>query len=66
MKNKNVFQKTEEAQTLVNQARYELEENAKTNIVCPKCNKSPTLTVSGNRSIVHCECGYLRSGEICF
>lgn len=66
IKNENISQKTKEARTLVNQARYELEENAITNIVCPKCNETPTLTVSGNRSIVRCKCGYLRNGEIIF
>ena len=53
---------------LANQALREMEKNGFVKTICPKCRKTPKVTMSlnGERLTVLCECGYICSGEIYF
>lgn len=44
-------------------AMYELKENGKTTVICPKCHKIPMLSIKDNDFLLRCECGYLKKGD---
>lgn len=51
---------------LAKQAKREFERDGKVTVVCPKCQKHPSVTTTskGERTTVRCECGYVFTGEI--
>lgn len=53
---------------LAKQARLEKQRNGYVTVVCPKCQGHPeiTMTSKGERTIVSCPCGYIKSIEINF
>lgn len=55
---------TKEAKALTDKAIAEFETNSKTSVICPKCNKPPIKTITGNRCKIRCECGYIYDSEI--
>lgn len=53
---------------LAHQARLEQLKNGYVTTICPKCHEHPeiTMTSKGERTIIRCPCGYIKSGEINF
>ena len=53
---------------LAKQAKREFKRDGKVTVVCPKCQKHPSVTTTpkGERTMVRCECGYVFTGEINF
>jgi RNase P subunit RPR2 len=54
--------------TLANQARMEQMQNGRVSVICPKCHTHPTIAMTsrGERTIILCECGYIKNVEINF
>ncbi len=53
---------------LAKQARMEKRKNGYVTVVCPKCQGHPEITTTskGERTIISCPCGYVKSVEINF
>lgn len=67
-----IMEITEEQRQLARKALKEFwdngRDNSKITVVCPKCGKSPTVTITpkGERTTCLCECKYIISCEINF
>lgn len=53
---------------LAMKAKMEIRSHGSTGVICPRCHKSPVISVTekGERTIVACKCGYLHSIDINF
>lgn len=53
---------------LAKQARQEQQKSGYVSVICPKCQEHPkiTMTSRGERTIIKCACGYIRTAEINF
>ena len=53
---------------LTKQAMLEQQATGKVDVKCPKCNGTLKITTTskGERTMISCPCGYIRSGEINF
>lgn len=53
---------------LAKKARLEQQKNGYVSVICPKCQKHPEITTTsrGERTIIRCQCGYIKNIEINF
>lgn len=65
-KKKTSYDISPQAAMLARQAYLELSKGQKTDVVCPKCGKHPTLTTVENREFLSCKCRYIRNMIIFF
>lgn len=57
-------QEFNEIKDFIKKAHNELEKNSTTSVTCPKCSKTLTECITGNRYYMKCKCGYIYDSEV--